>query len=296
MKAIILAAGYATRLRPLTDVDREAAPADRRPTDARLGLRQGRRGRPTRSTSSRTRGSRRRSSSGRAAATSVTVHDDGTSSNEDRLGAIGDIAFVLERDRHRRRPARDRRRQPLRLRAAEHGRVLGDEAARRERRRRLRLSATSSSRRTTASWRWTRTTGSSGSRRSRRSRRSTLAATAAYLYHRAHVPLVRRYLAEGNPPDQPGRLIAWLYPREPVYGYRVRRASGTTSGAPSSCSKRTTAGGNASACRSGTSTRRSARRRAAVPAARTCGGAATSWRGRTTHRPHQLSKGWSGSF
>ena len=35
---------------------------------------------------------------------------------------------------------------------------------------------------------------------------STLVATATYLYHRAHVPLVGRYLADGNPPDQPGRL------------------------------------------------------------------------------------------
>jgi len=49
--------------------------------------------------------------------------------------------------------------------------------------------------------------------------KTTLVATAAYLYHRAHVPLVRRYLAEGNPPDQPGRLVAWLVPRVPVYGY-----------------------------------------------------------------------------
>jgi glucose-1-phosphate thymidylyltransferase len=49
--------------------------------------------------------------------------------------------------------------------------------------------------------------------------RTSLAATAAYFYHRAHVPLVRRYLDEGNPPDQPGRLVAWLVPRVPVYGY-----------------------------------------------------------------------------
>jgi len=48
---------------------------------------------------------------------------------------------------------------------------------------------------------------------------STLAATATYLYHREHLPLVERYLAEGNPPDQPGNLVAWLYKREPVYGY-----------------------------------------------------------------------------
>lgn len=49
--------------------------------------------------------------------------------------------------------------------------------------------------------------------------RSTLTATAAYLYHRAHVPLVRRYLAEGNSPDQPGRFIAWLHTRVPVFGH-----------------------------------------------------------------------------
>jgi glucose-1-phosphate thymidylyltransferase len=48
---------------------------------------------------------------------------------------------------------------------------------------------------------------------------STLAATATYLYDREHVPLVRRYLDEGNPPDQPGRLVEWLCRREPVYGY-----------------------------------------------------------------------------
>jgi glucose-1-phosphate thymidylyltransferase len=50
---------------------------------------------------------------------------------------------------------------------------------------------------------------------------TTLAATAAYVYHRTHVPLIRRYLDEGNVPDQPGRLVAWLVPRVPVYGYRV---------------------------------------------------------------------------
>jgi glucose-1-phosphate thymidylyltransferase len=46
---------------------------------------------------------------------------------------------------------------------------------------------------------------------------STLCATATYVYARAHAALVRTYLDDGNPPDQPGHLIAWLYPREPVY-------------------------------------------------------------------------------
>jgi glucose-1-phosphate thymidylyltransferase len=48
---------------------------------------------------------------------------------------------------------------------------------------------------------------------------STLAATATYLYHREHLTLVEGYLAEGNPPDQPGNLVAWLHKRVPVYGY-----------------------------------------------------------------------------
>ena len=49
---------------------------------------------------------------------------------------------------------------------------------------------------------------------------STLAAIATYLYSRRQLPLIAEYLAEGNAPDQAGSLVAWLYPREPVYGYR----------------------------------------------------------------------------
>jgi glucose-1-phosphate thymidylyltransferase len=49
---------------------------------------------------------------------------------------------------------------------------------------------------------------------------STLAATATYLYCRAHLALVDTYLAEGNAPDQPGNYVAWLHRREPVYAFR----------------------------------------------------------------------------
>ena len=48
---------------------------------------------------------------------------------------------------------------------------------------------------------------------------STLAATATYIYAREHARLVDAYLADGNPPDQPGNFIAWLQAREPVYAY-----------------------------------------------------------------------------
>lgn len=51
--------------------------------------------------------------------------------------------------------------------------------------------------------------------------RTTLAALALYFYPRATLPLVRRYLDEGNNPDQPGRLVQWLYPRTPVYAWRA---------------------------------------------------------------------------
>jgi glucose-1-phosphate thymidylyltransferase len=49
---------------------------------------------------------------------------------------------------------------------------------------------------------------------------STLAATATYLYSREHLRLVDAYLDEGNNPDQPGNFVAWLHRREPVYAFR----------------------------------------------------------------------------
>jgi glucose-1-phosphate thymidylyltransferase len=50
---------------------------------------------------------------------------------------------------------------------------------------------------------------------------STLTGIALYFYPRSVVPLVRRYVEEGNNPDQPGRLVEWLYRRTPVYTWRV---------------------------------------------------------------------------
>ncbi len=48
---------------------------------------------------------------------------------------------------------------------------------------------------------------------------SDLIATAAYVYTSRHTALIGRYLAEGNSPDQPGNFLAWLYSREPVFGF-----------------------------------------------------------------------------
>jgi glucose-1-phosphate thymidylyltransferase len=50
---------------------------------------------------------------------------------------------------------------------------------------------------------------------------STLTGIALYFYPKATLPLIKQYIAEGNNPDQPGRLVQWLYPRMPVYTWKV---------------------------------------------------------------------------
>jgi glucose-1-phosphate thymidylyltransferase len=50
---------------------------------------------------------------------------------------------------------------------------------------------------------------------------STLAGIALYFFPRTVLPLVSEYLKEGNNPDQPGRLLGWLYQRTPVYAWPV---------------------------------------------------------------------------
>jgi glucose-1-phosphate thymidylyltransferase len=51
--------------------------------------------------------------------------------------------------------------------------------------------------------------------------KSTLTGIALYYYPRQTLPLIRQYLNEGNNPDQPGRLVQWLYPQIPFYVWRV---------------------------------------------------------------------------
>jgi glucose-1-phosphate thymidylyltransferase len=50
---------------------------------------------------------------------------------------------------------------------------------------------------------------------------TTLAGIALYFYPRAVLTLIDRYLAEGNNPDQPGRLVEWMYERVPFYVWQV---------------------------------------------------------------------------
>src|SRR5205085_8196420 len=95
MKAIVLAAGYATRLRPLTDTfAKPLLPVGGRPmldwivdrlddVDAVDEIHV-------------VTNSRYAASFEEWRRDDVTIHDDGTTTNENRLGAIGDIRFVVD--------------------------------------------------------------------------------------------------------------------------------------------------------------------------------------------------------
>jgi glucose-1-phosphate thymidylyltransferase len=50
---------------------------------------------------------------------------------------------------------------------------------------------------------------------------STVIGIALYYYPPETLALIQQYLSEGNNPDQPGRLVQWLYPRVPFYTWHV---------------------------------------------------------------------------
>jgi glucose-1-phosphate thymidylyltransferase len=50
---------------------------------------------------------------------------------------------------------------------------------------------------------------------------STVTGIALYYYPRHMLAMIRQYVAEGNNTDQPGRLVQWLYPRVPFYTWSV---------------------------------------------------------------------------
>ena len=51
--------------------------------------------------------------------------------------------------------------------------------------------------------------------------KSTLTGIALYYYPASVLALIKQYIADGNNPDQPGRLVQWLYHRTPFFVWRV---------------------------------------------------------------------------
>jgi glucose-1-phosphate thymidylyltransferase len=51
--------------------------------------------------------------------------------------------------------------------------------------------------------------------------KSTLTGIALYYYPRSTLPLIHQYMEERNNPDQPGRLVQWMYKRTPFFTWKV---------------------------------------------------------------------------
>lgn len=51
--------------------------------------------------------------------------------------------------------------------------------------------------------------------------KTSLIGIALYYYPKNFVPKIEEYIQAGNNPDQPGRLIQWLYPQTPVHTWTV---------------------------------------------------------------------------
>jgi glucose-1-phosphate thymidylyltransferase len=217
VKAIILAAGYATRLRPLTDTwAKELLPVGGRPIIDRIvdAI-----GEVEEVDSVHVVTNARKAPAFRALAESrdVTVHDDGTTSNEDRLGAIGDMQFVIEDaalDDDLLVIAGDNLFEFRLTELVRFWRGKGRASA---------LAARDVESRELATHYGIVTLGEDSRVidfvEKPADPPSTLAAIATYVFHREHVPLIRDYLAAGESHDQPGRFVAWLRSREPVYGW-----------------------------------------------------------------------------
>jgi glucose-1-phosphate thymidylyltransferase len=147
----------------------------------------------------------------------VRVHDDGTLTNEDRLGAIGDIRFVLERagiDDDLLVVAGDNLFDFSLVDYTAFWRSKGGSSVAVYDVGDLELVKLYSVVEVDADDRIVNFVEKPSAPT------STLIATAAYLFAREHATLIDRYLSEGNPPDQPGNLVAWLQTRVPVYAYR----------------------------------------------------------------------------
>jgi glucose-1-phosphate thymidylyltransferase len=53
--------------------------------------------------------------------------------------------------------------------------------------------------------------------------KSNLAVYACYIYNKESLNLIKKYLEEKNSPDAPGYFLQWLYKIKPVYVYKINK-------------------------------------------------------------------------
>jgi len=219
VKALLLAGGYATRLRPLTDtIAKPLLPVGGRPMIDWIVDRVDESGEVDEVhvvTNAVYAADFERWASERP----ISVWNDGTRSNDDRLGAVGDIALAVERgglaDDDLLVIAADNLFEFSLRDYIEFFRAKGDGSAVAAHRladpslaRLYGVVEVDEGDRVTAF------------EEKPEHPRTDLVATASYLFRRDHLALLDTYLAQGNPPDPPGRFLVWLYERAPVYAYR----------------------------------------------------------------------------
>jgi glucose-1-phosphate thymidylyltransferase len=219
MKAVILAAGYATRLHPLTrDMPKHLLEVAGRPILDRLLEQLPLAELDAVYVVTNAKFAERFREWAGAAPVAVEVLDDGTTSDEDKLGAIGDLALAIrekELDEDVVVAAGDSLFTDRLDGLVELGRSRGATAVAvhdvgdTEAIKRLSSLGVDDEGRVVSF------------EEKPESPRSTLAGIALYYYPRDVLPLVERYLEEGNNPDQPGRLVEWLHTRVPVYAWQV---------------------------------------------------------------------------
>ena len=220
MKAVILAAGYATRLRPLTDdIPKHLLPVGDRPMLDWV-LEKVREVDEVDGVHLVTNSRFAPAFAAWAESHDVSVHDDGTTSNDDRLGAVGDLRLVIDGagldDQDLIVLAGDNlfefplphfvewwRGKPQPASAVPLHDVGDIELA-----THYGIAATGGDDRIVQFV------------EKPSDPPSTLASTLVYLLPPEHVRLVSAYLAGGESADNAGSFLGWLARREPVYGYR----------------------------------------------------------------------------
>lgn len=225
MKVIILAAGYATRLYPLTlNQPKPLLPVAGKPMIEHVldnlapigGI-----DRIYVVTNAKFAGHFQKwSEDGYAAKANLnlTVINDGTTSDADKLGAIGDVHYVIQSQRLDDDLIVVAGDNLFSEKLGEFGKLCREKSApvlalydvgKLEEMKKYSSISVAADGRITAF------------EEKPNNPKSTLAGIALYFYPKTTIPLIKQYMAEGNNSDQPGRLIQWLYPRTAVYTWRV---------------------------------------------------------------------------